>query len=64
MADTWDDVRRWRRQAEELRTVADQFVVPSAQAALRRAADNYDKLADEAEARLTGRPSPPGEEAG
>lgn len=64
MADTADDIRRWRMRAEELRTLADRFVVPSVQAALRRAADNYDRLAGEAEARFTGRPSLPGEEAG
>ncbi len=48
-------VAQWRMRAEELRTTADQFVVPSAQESLRRAAVNYERLADEAEALLTGR---------
>lgn len=51
-----DDERRrissWRMRAEELRAVADQFEVPSAQGTLRRLADNYDRLAVDAEARL------------
>jgi hypothetical protein len=44
----------WRARAEELRTTADQFTVPSAQESLRHAAANYERLADEAEALLTG----------
>ena len=47
-------VARWRLRAEELRTTADQFAVPSAQESLRRAAVNYERLANEAEALLTG----------
>jgi hypothetical protein len=47
-------VARWRQRAEELRSTADGFTVPSAQEALRRAAANYERLADEAEALLTG----------
>lgn len=47
-------VTRWRLRAEELRTTADQFTVPSAQVSLRHAATNYERLADEAEALLTG----------
>jgi hypothetical protein len=47
-------IARWRMRAEELRTTADQFVVPSAQESLRRAAANYERLADEAETLLTG----------
>jgi DNA invertase Pin-like site-specific DNA recombinase len=43
-------IRAWRMRAEELRTTADQFAVPSAQEALRRAAANYDKMADNAAA--------------
>jgi hypothetical protein len=38
-----------------VRTTADQFQVSSAQESLRKAAANYDKLADDAEALLTGR---------
>jgi hypothetical protein len=49
-------VARWRARAEELRTTADEFTVPSAQESLRRAAANYERLADEAEALLTGHP--------
>ena len=47
-------VARWRQRAEELRATADGFTVPSAQEVLRRAATNYERLADEAEALLTG----------
>jgi hypothetical protein len=47
-------IARWRLRAEELRTTADEFTVPSAQESLRRAATNYERLADEAEALLTG----------
>lgn len=53
-------IKAWRRRAEELRTTADNFVVPSAQEALRRAAANYDLTADAAEARLTDKPKAPG----
>lgn len=53
--DACSRIKAWRRRAEELRTTADQFQVPSAQESLREAAANYDKLADEAEAALTGR---------
>jgi hypothetical protein len=49
-------IARWRLRAEELRTTADEFTVPSAQESLRRAAANYERLADEAEALLTGHP--------
>jgi hypothetical protein len=41
----------WRMRAEELRMVADQFIVPAAQEeALRRAVAHYERLADDAEA--------------
>ncbi len=56
------EIRALRMRAEELRTVADQFVVPSAQDSLRRAAANYDNLADHAEAQLAGRASYPHDE--
>lgn len=55
MAHTRDDIERWRRRAEELRTMADQFGIPSAQETLRRLASDYEQLADDAEARLAGR---------
>jgi hypothetical protein len=51
-------------RAEELRTTADQFEMPSAQESLRRAAANYEKIADHAEALLTGqRPAVKDEQA-
>jgi hypothetical protein len=53
-----DRIKVWRARAEELRTTADNFTVPSAQESLRRAAANYDSLADEAEAKLAGRRAP------
>ena len=58
------DVMAWRLRAEELRATAEQFVVPSAQDALRRAAANYDALAEQAEALFTGRPAAPGKKTG
>jgi hypothetical protein len=57
-------ITAWRRRAEELRTTADNFTVPSAQESLRRAGANLDTMADHAEAILTGKPKAPGEEAG
>lgn len=57
-------IRAWRRRAEELRTTADNFVVPSAQESLRRAAANYDQRANHVEAMLEGRPSTPEEGTG
>jgi hypothetical protein len=58
------EIKAWRMRAEELRATADQFEVPSAQEALRRASANYDKLADQAEALLTKRKSPPSGKTG
>jgi hypothetical protein len=57
-------IKAWRMRAEELRTTADGFVVPSAQDSLRRAAANYDALADQAEAVLAGCPPLPEDQAG
>jgi hypothetical protein len=54
----------WRMRAEELRATADRFNVPSAQASLRRAAENYERRADIAEAVLEGKPTTPDEKAG
>ena len=56
-------IRAWRMRAQELRATADNFLVPSAQETLNRAAANYEQMADHAEALLTGRPSAPGEKA-
>jgi hypothetical protein len=38
-----DQIKRWRTRAVELRAVADQFQVPSAQEAFRTAAANWEK---------------------
>ena len=57
-------IRAWRLRAEELRTTADEFRVPTAQEALRRAAANYEQLADNAEALLEQRPAPGQEKTG
>ena len=54
-----DQIRQWRMRAEELRTTADQFGVPSAQDALRNAALNYLMMADNLEAQLGGHPPAP-----
>jgi hypothetical protein len=43
---------------------ADHFELPSAQESLRRAAENYDQLADQAEALSTGRPRSIDDKAG
>ena len=51
---SWENIRRWRARAKEPRALADQFTIPSAQDGIRRAAAKYDKLADDAEARLRG----------
>jgi hypothetical protein len=61
-----DEIRAWRMRAEELRSVADQFPLPSAQESLRRAAANYDTLADYVAAQLAGgaRESYPRDEIG
>jgi hypothetical protein len=45
-------IKAWRARAEELRTTAGQFPVPSAQEALRKAAASFDKLATQAAALL------------
>lgn len=47
----------WRARAEQLRAAANRFVIPTAQEALRRAARNYDALADDAEARAKRPPA-------
>jgi hypothetical protein len=64
MADGWDDIRQWRARAEEIRTVADQFSVPSAKDTMQRLAATYERLAAEAEARLIGHAQFESEEAG
>jgi hypothetical protein len=54
--DPRSQIRAWRMRAEELRTTADQFSVPSAQETLRQLAANYHKMADNAQARLETHP--------
>src|SRR5690349_7271074 len=54
-----DRIEQWRMKAEELRTVADQLTHPSTQDAFRRTATTYDKLANDAEARMTGQRAAP-----
>jgi len=46
-----NDPRRWRMRAEELRTIADNCSTPEARATFRRLADDYELLAQRAEAR-------------
>ena len=50
-------IRVLRMRAEELRTTAEQFEVPSAQDSLRSAARNYDLMADNLEALLSIQPT-------
>jgi hypothetical protein len=63
-ADMGSQIKAWRLRAEELRSTAEQFEVPSAQDSLGRAAANYDKMADHAEALLTGHPAEKKDTAG
>lgn len=56
MRNTQHQINRWRARAEELRTIANQFEMWSAQESLRRTAANCDKLADHAEGLLPGLP--------
>ena len=48
-----DDAGRWRLRAEELRTIAENCKTPEARAMLLRLADDYELLAERAEARAT-----------
>ncbi len=52
----WRQVEGWRRRAEEIRTAAESFAVPSAKETMLRVARNYERLADDLERRL--RPQP------
>lgn len=63
-ADNPDRIRQWRMKAEELRTAADQVTEFAARDSLRRVARTYDKLANDAEARLGGGQSAPAKDAG
>jgi len=62
--ESWDDVRRWRSRAEAVRRLADGFGNRESRKTLLEVAENYDKLANNLEARLnrmaglpTSRPS-------
>jgi hypothetical protein len=57
-------IRAWRMRAEELRSTADLFEVPSAQESLRTAARNYELMADNLENLLGHRPAAKGEKTG
>jgi hypothetical protein len=49
-------IRAWRARAEELRTTASQFEIPTAQESLRSAARNFDLMADNLENLLKAQP--------
>jgi hypothetical protein len=57
-------IEAWRLRAEELRAIADQFVIPSVVDALRQLADNYDALANDCEARMAKHSSAANDKAG
>jgi hypothetical protein len=62
--DSLDRIRQWRMKATELHAIADQMKDSSAQDSLRRTARSYDRIADAAEARLSGGQSTPTKDAG
>jgi hypothetical protein len=49
----WNQVREWRDRAEELRRAAEDFGLPLARDGLMEAAENYERMADELERKLT-----------
>jgi hypothetical protein len=51
-----DDARRWRAQAEEARTIADQLTNPESKRIMLGIALGYVQLAQQAEAREANRP--------
>lgn len=55
-SDTRRRIKRWRMRAEELRATAGLFKAAEPRASLSRAADNYERLAENAEARLARDP--------
>jgi len=55
-------LRTWRIKAAELRAVADNIKDPAARLAMRNAAANYDKLADDAEQHRTWKNADPAEQ--
>jgi hypothetical protein len=52
MPQRWEKIKTWRERAEELRRIAESFLVPSGQDALRRSAQGYDRMADDLERKL------------
>ncbi len=64
MMDSWDRVKRWRWRAEEPRAVADEFLFVANRDGLYRMAETYDRLADDAEERLTNTGFMAGRDAG
>lgn len=49
-----NDVAHWRDRADELRSVADDFKDEQAKQQLLRCADDYDRMAERAEKRISG----------
>ncbi len=56
MPERWKQIEQWRRRAEELRTVAENFAVPSAKDTMLNTARSYERLADDLERRLRRQP--------
>ena len=52
-----NDPRHWRDRADEARTRADQLDDPQSKGAMLRIADDYELLAERAEARASGHSS-------
>jgi hypothetical protein len=60
--DAINDPQHWRDRAAEMRALADCMSKPETTAVMARLAEDYDKLADRAEARADGnRPKQPKE---
>ena len=54
MSDLLDNPERWRKCAEEARTIADGMRDPESKRMMLDVATSYEKLADRAEARSAG----------